>query len=121
MRTATQEFCLHSTVVDLCAVSVLQGMPLPKLPVIVGEISAYDQGINAADNTDTTRCNSYDKTWLSRTAQYLQSLAANSNQDSGLSWFIWCWNANSRECATRVGQLKCIGTVCIAGTCLAGV
>lgn len=87
--------------------AVLQGVPLRKLPVIVGEISAYDQGSNAADNTDTTRYSTYDKAWLGRTANYLKSLAASSN--GGLSFFLWCWNANSRECVAAVEavELQC--------------
>jgi hypothetical protein len=100
---------------------MLQGVPLPKLPVIVGEISAYDQGLNAADNTDTTRYSSSDKAWLSRTAQYLKSLAATSNQGSGFSWLLWCWNANSRECH-NTGRSLAAGMPCIAGqraTCTA--
>jgi hypothetical protein len=96
---------LHSAASTLCADAALQAVPLPKLPVIVGEISAYDQGNNLVDNSDTTRYNSYDKTWLSRTVTYLKGLAASSNQ--GFNWFLWCWNANSREYWKRASAMHC--------------
>lgn len=71
------------------------GTPLKKIPVIVGEMGAYDYGDNTKNNTDTTTYTEYDKAWLVRTADYLKALTAASGQ--GLSWFLWCWNSNSRE------------------------
>lgn len=77
------------------------GAALGKVPVIVGEMGAYDNGDNTKNNTDTTTYSDYDKAWLVRTAAYLKAMTASSGQ--GLSWFLWCWNANSRDTDGIVG------------------
>ena len=73
----------------------MQGVPLPKMPVIVGELGAYDYGDPRTQNRDYTSFTSFDKLWFTRTAAYLKAMAASAG--AKMSWMWWCWNANSRE------------------------
>lgn len=86
----------------------LQGAPLPKIPVVIGEIGAYDYGNNELENKDTTNYQDTDKEWIARTAQYLKAQAASTN--AKVSYFLWCWNSNSRKfwaSAAAAGTYPC--------------
>jgi hypothetical protein len=83
------------------------------MAMVVGEVSAYDYGWNGKDSRDTTQYKAVDKVWLVRTAAYLKSMAAASNQ--GLSWFFWCFNANSHD--TKV-SVECSAEVAVNRPCM---
>lgn len=83
------------------------------MALAVGEVSAYDQGWNGRDSRDTTQYKAVDKAWLVRTAKYLKDMAAASNQ--GLSYFFWCFNANSHDTKVSVecsAQMQATGQHC---------
>lgn len=72
----------------------LQGLPLPRIPVIIGEFGAKDYfGDSSSANKDTTAYKAEDQVWLTETAAYLRSLYAKAGVP--LSWLFWAWNANS--------------------------
>lgn len=97
---STQRFKTHTSCTLLTTNimrCVLLLLMLHRVAAVLGEFGVKDHGSDdvADANGDSTNIAEVDAKFLSDLSTYTKQIEAKSG--NGVSWFVWSWNANSRE------------------------
>jgi hypothetical protein len=72
-------------------------LPLDRVAAVLGEFGVKDHGTDdvADPYGDSTNIAEVDAKFLADLAAYMERIKSQSG--NAVSWFMWAWNANSRE------------------------
>lgn len=77
-------------------------LPLDRVAAVLGEFGVKDHGVDEVvdANGDSTNIADVDAKFLQDLSIYTKQMKAKSG--SPINWFVWAWNANSRESSCLV-------------------